>query len=65
VLSVLFTVSYLGLGLPAVAAGVAVVHGNDLITTSYEYGAAVITLAVVAAVNQLRSRSGPQPTDVT
>jgi hypothetical protein len=65
VLSVLFTVSYLGLGLPAVAAGVAVVHGNDLITTSYEYGAAVITLAAVAAVNQLRTRSGPQPTDVT
>jgi predicted MFS family arabinose efflux permease len=65
VLSVLYTVSYLGLGLPAVVAGVAVVHGNDLITTSYEYGAAVIALAAVAAINQLRTRPRPPPTDVT
>jgi MFS family permease len=56
VLSVLFTVSYLGMGLPAVAAGIAVVHSGDLIATSYEYGAAVIALAVVAALNQLRAR---------
>jgi MFS family permease len=55
VLSVLYTVSYLGLGLPAVAAGVAVVHGNGLVTTSYVYGAAVIALAAVAALNQLRT----------
>jgi len=56
VLSVLYTVSYLGLGLPAVAAGVAVAHGGDLVATSYQYGAAVIALAAVAAVNQLRTR---------
>jgi predicted MFS family arabinose efflux permease len=56
VLSVLFTVSYLGLGLPAVAAGVAVVHGSGIVATSYWYGAAVIALAAVAALNQLRAR---------
>ncbi len=38
VLSVLFTVSYLGLGLPAVLAGLAVVHGGGLVATSYVYG---------------------------
>jgi hypothetical protein len=62
VLSVLFTVSYLGLGLPAVAAGVALVHGADLVATSYQYGAVVIVLAAVAAFYQLRARgSGQSP----
>ena len=41
VLSVLFTVSYLGLGIPAVVAGLAVVRGGGLVATSYEYGLAV------------------------
>ena len=44
------------IGLPAVAAGVAVVHGHGLITTSYVYGAGVIALAAVAVLNQLRGR---------
>ena len=35
VLSVLYVVSYLGLGIPAIAAGVAVVHGGGLVPTSY------------------------------
>jgi predicted MFS family arabinose efflux permease len=62
VLSVLFTVSYLGLGLPAVVAGVALVHGGDLVATSYQYGAVVIVLAAVAAFYQLRARgSGQSP----
>ena len=54
VLSVLFTVSYLGLGIPAVAAGLAVVKGGGLVATSYEYGLAVILLAGVAAINLIR-----------
>lgn len=58
VLSVLFTVSYLGLGIPAVAAGFAVVRGGGLVTTSYEYGVAVIALAAIATVNLLRLRRG-------
>jgi MFS family permease len=56
VLSVLFTVSYLGLGIPAVAAGFAVAKGGGLVTTSYEYGLAVIVLAAFATVNLIRLR---------
>jgi MFS family permease len=55
VLSALFIVSYVGLGVPAVLAGVAVVHGGGLIATSYEYGLAVIVLGLVATFNLIRS----------
>jgi hypothetical protein len=61
VLSVLFIASYLGLGIPAVAAGVAVVQGGGLVATSYEYGAAVILLASFAAVNLIRLASHNSP----
>jgi MFS family permease len=63
VLSVLFTVSYLGLGLPAVLAGVAVVRGGGLVATSYEYGLGVIVLALFAAVNLIRLRTHAHPTE--
>lgn len=62
VLSVLFTVSYLGLGIPAVLAGLAVVHGSGLVTTSYEYGLAVIVLALVATINLIRVHNNPPST---
>jgi hypothetical protein len=39
-----------------VVAGVAVVHGGGLVTTSYEYGLAVIALALVATFNLVRLR---------
>jgi MFS family permease len=61
VLSVLFTVSYLGLGLPAVVAGVAVDRGGDLVATSYEYGLAVIVLALIATANLIRLRTPANP----
>jgi MFS family permease len=68
VLSVLFTISYLGLGVPAVAAGLAVAKGGGLVATSYEYGVAVIVLAAIATVNLIRLRTrndaraeGPAP----
>ncbi|MEU3619032.1 MFS transporter [Streptomyces sp. NPDC006872] len=48
VLSLLFVVSYLGMGVPSVVAGWLVVHGGGLIPTSEEYGAVVIALALVA-----------------
>jgi hypothetical protein len=54
VLSVLYIVSYVGLGVPAVLAGLAVVHGLGLLETTYWYGAAVIFLAVLATVNLIR-----------
>ncbi len=50
VLSTLYVVSYLAMGLPAVIGGVLVVHGGGLLTTGREYGAAVIALAVLALV---------------
>lgn len=56
VLSLLYVVSYLGMGLPAVVAGVLVVRGGGLIDTAYEYGAAVIVLAAIALPGLLRSR---------
>ena len=61
VLSVLFTVSYLGLGIPAVVAGLAVVRGGGLVATSYEYGLAVIVLAAIATVNLIRLRTPEHP----
>jgi MFS family permease len=60
VLSVLYIVSYLGLGIPAIAAGVAVVHGGGLVATSYEYGLAVIVLAAIATFNFIRLRTHKQ-----
>ena len=62
VLSALFIVSYVGLGVPAVLAGLAVVHGGGLITTSYEYGLAVIVLGLLAAVNLIRINQIPPST---
>ncbi len=46
-LSLLYIVSYLGMGLPAVAGGVLVTKVNGLLPTTREYGTAVIVLAVV------------------
>ena len=48
VLSTLYVVSYLAMGLPAVVGGVLVVHGGGLLATGREYGAAVIVLALLA-----------------
>ncbi|MEW2160607.1 MFS transporter [Streptomyces sp. NPDC007189] len=57
VLSVLYVVSYLGLGVPAVIAGLLVVHGGGLVVTAREYGIAVILLAVAALTGLLRGRA--------
>ncbi len=57
VLSVLYIVSYLGLGVPAVAAGLAVVHWGDLTATTYQYGLVIIALALIAAANLARLRA--------
>jgi predicted MFS family arabinose efflux permease len=56
VVSVLYVVSYLGLGGPAVLAGLGVVHGGGLIDTTRYYGAAVIVLAGLALVGVLKRR---------
>jgi len=49
-LSVVYTVSYLALGLPAVIAGWLVVHEGGLVQTAREYSIFVIALGVLAFV---------------
>jgi hypothetical protein len=56
--SLLYVVSYLGLGVPAVLAGFGVVHGGGLIDTARYYGAAVVALALVALSGLLKTRPG-------
>jgi MFS family permease len=56
--SLLYVVSYLGLGMPAVLAGFGVVHGGGLIPTTRYYGAAVIALAALALFGLLKNRHG-------
>jgi MFS family permease len=60
--SLLYVVSYLGLGVPAVLAGFGVVHGGGLISTARYYGAAVIALAALALFGLLKNRPGSGPT---
>ncbi|HZE65870.1 MAG TPA: MFS transporter [Sporichthyaceae bacterium] len=54
VISVLFVVSYLAFGIPAVLAGLLVVHTGNMLTTMYIYGSAVMVLAAFAGVALLR-----------
>ena len=61
VVSLLYVVSYLGLGLPAVAAGFLVVHGGGLTDTARYYGAAVILLAALALPGLLNTRPARTP----
>jgi MFS family permease len=56
--SLIYVVSYLGLGVPAVLAGFGVVHGGGLINTARYYGAAVIALAALALFGLMRNRPG-------
>jgi MFS family permease len=56
VLSLLYIVSYLGLGVPAVVAGFLIVHGLGLTDTALYYGGAVILLAGLALPGVLGAR---------
>ena len=56
--SLLYVVSYLGLGVPAVLAGFGVVHGGGLLDTARYYGAAVIALAAAALLGLVKTRPG-------
>ncbi|QUQ66018.1 MFS transporter [Kutzneria sp. CA-103260] len=56
VLSLLYVVSYLGFGLPAVAAGFLVVDGPGLIGATQIYGGAVLVLSVLALAALVRAR---------
>jgi len=52
-LSVLYVISYLAMGLPAVIAGTRVVYGGGLLATTREYGAVVMALAALALAGTL------------
>ncbi|MEV6864976.1 MFS transporter [Streptosporangium subroseum] len=65
VLSLLYVVSYLGMGFPAVIAGVLVVHFGGLLGTAREYGIAVILLAGVALIGLLTNRQASSPVPAT
>ena len=49
-----YVVSYLALGLPAVIAGVLLVHEGNLVKTSVQFGVAVMVLAALALAGALR-----------
>ena len=59
--SLLYVMSYLGLGVPAVLAGFGVVHGGGLIDTTRYYGTAVIALAVLALFGLLKTPASGAP----
>jgi hypothetical protein len=55
VLSIVYVLSYLALGLPAVIAGVLAVHG-DVLATARQYGAAVMVLSALTLTGLARRR---------
>jgi MFS family permease len=56
VLSLIYVVSYLALGVPTVIGGFLVVHGGGLLTTAREYGIGVMILAAFALVGLVLQR---------
>ncbi len=52
VLSTVYVVSYLAMGVPAVLAGALVVHGGSVLSTGREYSLAVMVLAALALLGQ-------------
>ncbi len=60
-LSTVYVVSYLAMGLPAVIGGFLVVHGGGLLPTTREYGVAVIVLAALALAAVVRPSREPKP----
>jgi hypothetical protein len=63
-LSIMYVVSYLAMGLPTVLAGVLVVHNGGVRTTAREYGAAVMVLAALALLGLVRRPARVEPVAV-
>jgi MFS family permease len=62
VLSIVFVVSYLSMGLPAIAAGVLVARHGNILGTGKEFGVVVMTLALAAVLAAgLRMVTGRAP----
>ena len=64
VLSLLYMIAYLSMGVPVVFAGLRVVHGGGLFTAAREYGVAVIALAGAALLGTLVRRPAAAPVAV-
>jgi predicted MFS family arabinose efflux permease len=64
VLSVVYVVSYLAMGLPAVIAGFVLVHEGDLLATAAQYGVAVMVLAALALLGAVRPAREAAPVPV-
>ena len=60
VLSVIFVVSYLAMGLPAVVAGYLVARGGDIVRTAWEFGLVVMVLAGLALLGGAAQRPRQQ-----
>lgn len=56
VLSVVYVLCYMSMGLPAILAGCAVVGGCDLVATALAFAGGVMLLAVVSLTNRRRAR---------
>lgn len=57
VLSVVYVVAYLAMGIPAILGGLRVVHGGGILITARGYGVAVIALAAFSLAGTLRDSS--------
>jgi hypothetical protein len=65
-LSTVYVISYLAMGLPAVIAGFLVVHGGGVLTTAREYAVAVMVSAAMALAGVALSRQrATSPTNAT
>lgn len=60
VLSALYVVCYLAMGVPAVFGGLRVVYGHGLLAAAREYGVAVMVLAALALAGSALGRTGSE-----
>jgi hypothetical protein len=58
VLSILFVVSYLAMGLPVILAGYRLAVTGNIVGTAEEFGIAIVALAAVALMAERRDRGG-------
>jgi MFS family permease len=61
VLSVLYIVSYCGMGVPAISAGILVIHGGGLISSARDYALFLIVLAAAALAALLLTNHSKRP----
>ena len=61
VLSIVYVVAYLAMGVPAVLAGLRVVHGGGLLVAARELGVVVMALAAIALAGTVARRFRPAP----